>query len=199
MFGMIRSELALAVKANNRIWLLLGSVLIVAACVVPFDIARQYVVPAAMIVPLVSWSSIGTRELQYNTWPLLFSSPGAHTRQYAAMLATGVILGLIMIVPMVVRGVILGEYIYSLTLLSASLVIPSTAFALGVISGTRKLFEAVFPLVWYGGSIDRIKAIDLLGTAAESTDISRVVVLFILSLLGIALSYTARRRRVSQR
>lgn len=195
LLPLIRSELLLGLKELPWIWLLIGLALLVAESVVPYQIARHYLLPAAMIWPLVFWSNLGTRESRYNTGSLLFSSAGVHTRQVVAQLAGGIVIALIMTTPMLVRAAAAADVSYVLLLLVSAAMIPSVAYALGNVSGSRKLFEVIYPMIWYGGSIDKITAIDLLGTTADSTGPGRITAFLALAAAAITTAALVRRRR----
>jgi len=194
LIPLILAELKLNLKELKPVWYLIGLGLIAGELFAPFDISRKYLVPAAMIWPLVLWSSMGTRETRFNMRSLLFCSAGVHTRQYVALLLSGVAIAAAMCMPMIVRSAITGEYQYLLLLVSSACLLPATAFALGTLTGSRKLFEVIYLMIWYGGSIDRIKPIDLLGTTDESTGPVRIAVFFAATLLAALTAYLARRK-----
>ena len=191
---LIFAELKLGLKQLKPVWLLIGLVVLAGELSAPFAIARKYIVPAAMIWPLVLWSSIGTRETLFNMRSLLFSSAGVHGRQFASQLLCGIVIGAAMCLPMFVRATLAGEYSYLILLAASVLFLPTVAFALGVVSGSRKLFEVLYPMIWYGGSIDHISAIDLLGTTSESTGSARVALFVVMAVGSAIVAYVARRR-----
>jgi hypothetical protein len=79
----------------------------------------------------------------------------------------------------------------------AAFLVPSAALALGTISGSKKLFEVVYLMVWYVGSIDRLPALDLLGTTSEAITGTKFFALGLLSLIFLIAAITAREPRLS--
>ena len=196
VWPLVRAELRLSLRDLKPLWLLMGVGLLVGELVVPFDVARKFLVPGAMIWPLVVWSAIGARQTLFDMKPLMFCSVGVHSRQFVAMLLTGIVVAIGMCSPMIVRSALTGEFAYLILLLSSALLIPTTALALGVVSGSRKFFEVVYPMIWYAGSIDGLTPIDLLGTTPDSTGPTRVAVFVLIALGSTALAWVARRRSV---
>ena len=190
----IIAELTLSFKQLKPIWYLIGIAIVITEMFVPFEISRKYIIPAAMIWPLILWSSISTREEQFNMRSLTFSSAGVHTRQFIAMLLSGIAISIALCFPMLVRSAVLGENSYLFLLIATAFLLPCLAFAFGVVSGSKKLFEVLYLFVWYGGSIDQIKAIDLLGTTEESTSSMRITIFLILALSSAIVAYLARRK-----
>ena len=48
-----------------------------------------------------------------------------------------------------------------------ALFIPSLALALGIWSGSRKLFEVVYMLWWYAGPINQVDTLDFMGASSN--------------------------------
>ncbi len=78
---MIAAELRLTVKGLRLPWYLIAAGIIVSALFVPLDIARLVVLPLAMVVPVLVWSSLGVREVQDRTAPIVFALPYPLRRQ----------------------------------------------------------------------------------------------------------------------
>lgn len=194
LWSLVMAELQLGLKDTNRFWLIIGLGLIVSQWLVPFEIARKFLVPGAMIWPIALWSAIGARPTLFDTRSLLFSAPGVHSRQFAALVGAGIVIAVTMCAPTLVRAAIDGEFAYVALLATSVLLIPTTALALGIVSGSRKFFEVVYPLIWYGGSIDTVKPIDLLGTSVESVGRTRMVVFLVIALVSVITAWFFRRR-----
>ena len=78
--------------------------------------------------------------------------------------------------------------------LAGALFIPSLALALGVWSGSSKLFEALYTVWWYVGPLHPIPSLDFVGGSRASSSpglyLSLTAVLLLASCLG-------RRRQVA--
>ncbi len=198
MLRMLVAELRLTLNGKHWFWYAVALGLLAAQLAAPFDIARKYLVPISMVWPLVIWSSMGTRDLLHNTGQLMFSSPSPLARQFPAAWLTGVAIALGSVGCMAIRAVASGEWMYSVSLLVAALFIPTTALAMGVWSGSKKLFEVVYLIVWYVGSIDKLTALDLLGTTPDSVSVDRLAVFGLLSVLLLMAAFSGRRMQLAR-
>jgi hypothetical protein len=193
---MLRAELNLALKGRPWFWYAVAAGLLAAQLVAPFDIARLYLTPALMVWPVAVWSSMGMREPYHDTGSLLFSSPSSMTYQFPAIWLSGLVIALAGIGLMVLRATLAGLWAYAGALLVAALLVPTAALALGTLSGGRKVFEVVYLMVWYIGSIDHLTALDLLGTTDEAITGTKLVVLTLLSMVMLITAFWARRQQM---
>jgi hypothetical protein len=191
---MLIAELRLMLKSIHWFWYLVAVSLMVAQVAAPFEIARMYITPASMIWPLVIWSSMGTRESRYNTAQLLFSSPRPVRRQLPAIWMNGLLIALAAMGCMLVRVIFVGNWSYLVALLVGALFAPSLALALGTLSGSKKLFEVTYLIVWYLGSIDRIEPLDFLGTTDGAIYGEKLAVYVLFSVATFTIAVLARRR-----
>ncbi len=165
--GVLAAELRLALKGQPWWWYAAALGLIIAGLTAPVNGVRQIVLPLAWIWPLLIWSPMGNRESRFGTGELLFSAPRPVGRQLPAVWMAGVL------VAAVVGGGVAARYLMMVvidgdfTALAAwavgALFIPSLALALGVWSGSSKLFEAVYLFIWYIGPMNRTPELDYLG------------------------------------
>src|ERR1019366_5318765 len=78
---------------------------------------------------------------------------------------------------------------------AAAIFIPAIALALGVTTGTRKAFEAIYTMWWYVGPLHHIPQVDFIGTTAQSSTPSiylaagMLLVLFAYSWRKVRLAY----------
>jgi hypothetical protein len=159
---LVLAELRLMLKGHLRWWYIVAAGLLVASAAVPSAEARQVLAGLAWIWPVLVWSQMGAREARHATELLVFSSERALYRQLPAVWSAGVLVALL-------TG---GGYGLSLLItgnprgfagwLIAALFIPSLSLALGVWSGSGKLFEVVFTLWWYMGPMSRAPGINFL-------------------------------------
>ena len=78
-----------------------------------------------------------------------------------------------------------------------ALFIPSFSLASGVWSGSGKLFEALYTLIWYIGPLNREPALDFVGVSVGSLNAGMPAVFGILTLILIGVSYAGRRRQMA--
>jgi hypothetical protein len=195
---MFAAELRLTFKGLGWLWYLVAAGIIVSALFVPLDIARLVVLPLAMVWPVLVWSSLGVREVQHHTAPLIFALPFTLRRQLLMTWLVGVLIALAMASTVVARLTLAGEWAAALAALIGALFVPSFALALGCWSGTSKLFQAVYLFLWYLASVQGVVYVDFMGhfPPAVALGIPWIVALVTLGLL-IASAF-GRQRQVWQ-
>ena len=168
-FTLVRAELRLMIRGHAWWWYTVAAGLFIACLASPLDAARSGVIVAAWIWPALIWSQMGTREAQYATGALVFSAPRPVPQQLLATYAAGVLvavltgggLGLHLLFARDVAGLAAWA--------GGALFIPALALALGVTTGTRKFFEALYTAWWYVGPLHHTPQIDFMGTTAQSS------------------------------
>jgi len=68
----------------------------------------------------------------------------------------------------------------------------------GTLTRSKKMFEVVYLMLWYIGSIDKLTAIDVLGTLEASVNPAKLIVLAILTILFLIIAFQTRRLQVMQ-
>jgi hypothetical protein len=191
---LIGLELALLVKGVPWYWLAGAAGLWVGCVVAPAEGVRQLWYMLAALWPVLLWSRLGERDARHHTEALLSHAPHPTGRLLAAAWVAGVLLtgGLL-------SGVVLGRLLWgeSLALLPwalALLFIPTLALTLGTWSRSSKLFEVVYPVLWYLGPMNtqgQLVALDFLGVHGEAPVntapllvLAGVMALLLLAVLG---------------
>lgn len=168
-FGrVLLAELKLMLKGISHWWLLVAAGLIIASAIVPLEIGRQWLLPCAWIWPLLLWSKMGTRESLHGTQQLVFSAPKILQRQLPAAWLAGVLVALLMGGGVLLRTILAGEWPISFALLVGALFIPTLALTFGVWSGSSKLFEVIYLILWYIGPMNRMPYADYIGVTKEA-------------------------------
>jgi hypothetical protein len=191
------AELRLLVKGIRWWWFVILAGLNVAGLLLPAESARQYLLPAAWILPLALWSALGTRELRHNTGPLVFSAPHPLTRQLPLVWLAGVAVALAAGVGVAVSLILAGNWLHLLAWGTGALFIPTLALALGVWSGSRKAFEVVYMLWWYAGPINRVESLNFMGTGSN-VPLGRVLGYGLFTILLFALAVIGRKRQIKR-
>jgi hypothetical protein len=195
-FAQFSAELTLLLKRVSWRWHIVALALLVAQLTVPYPILRSYILPAAWIWPLLIWSPMGAREKMMGTESLLFSSARPLSRQLPALWMAGVAVVLLTGSGALLRGLLGGDIGYVGTLLTAALFIPTTALALGILSGGSQLFEIAYVFIWYAGPINHIPALDFLGTTEAVVGSPTPIVFFAVTLVLLPILFLARRRQL---
>ena len=95
----------------------------------------------------------------------------------------------------VLRFAIAGDTVALLALFSGALFIPSLALACGVWSGTSKLFEILYMVIWYLGTMNNVPGLDYIG--AKSNGHPQFFIPFSMALIAFAFLGRARQLRNS--
>jgi hypothetical protein len=180
-------------KGQRWWWYIAAAGLIIACFVNPSATTREIVLPFAWIWPILIWSAIGNREIHNNVQQLTFSSASPLWRQLPAQWIAGFIVTLLMSIGAIIRYTIDGDSIALLALLSAAFFIPSLALACGVWSGTSKLFEILYMVIWYLGPLNKVPGLDFIGS--HSNGYPQFFIPFSVALIAFAIFGRARQLR----
>lgn len=190
------AELRLMLKGYHWAWYPIAVGLFVVQLVVPFEYARKFALPAAWIWPLPAWSDMGARETHFNTGQLLFSSAYPLSRQFPAMWIAGIAVAFLTGSAMLIRATVEGDADLFMALMVAIVFVPTAALALGTVSGSKKLFEVIYLIIWYVGPVHGLRPLDFLG-AGEAAAGGIPPVYLMISLLLIFTAFLWRRRKCS--
>ena len=172
MFSLIRAELQLLLRRHGIWWRLAALGLIVASAVVPISAGRDFLWPLAWLWPILVWSSLGTRETRYNTLPILFSTPHPLLRQLTATWISGVIVTAIVTSGMALSLVLHGEMTALVAWMIGVVFVPSMSLATGTLTGSGKMFEILYMLLWYGGLMNHVPPLDYAGTLNDGSSLA---------------------------
>jgi hypothetical protein len=193
-FTLVRAELLLLLRGHAWWWYLAAAGLFIACIASPIDAARSGIIVAAWIWPALFWSQMGTRENQFSTGSLIFSAPHAVSRQLLATYAAGVLLAAITGGGLALRLLVIGDFAGLAAWAAGALFIPALALALGVATGSRKFFEALYTAWWYVGPLHHLRPLDFMGTTPASSTPAGYVVAAVLQVLA---AYVWRRIRLA--
>jgi hypothetical protein len=196
-FGSILgAELRLSLKGHRWWWYLVALGLAIACAVVPQPAARGMILACAWLWPVLIWSSLGTRETHFQTHHVIFSAPHPIARQLPAVWLSGVILALVtgsgFAVRLLLGGNLPGLFAWAI----ATLFIPSLALALGVWSGTGKLFEVLYTLLWYVGPMNAFPALDFMGSSPATASTRYPLLYLALAAILFLVAVAGRKRQL---
>jgi ABC-type transport system involved in multi-copper enzyme maturation permease subunit len=152
-FRALGAELRLMLRGQPWWWYAGGAIMLIGEAVSPLSESRRGWLPAAWLWPLLLWSSMGTRETYYRTSQLLFSSPHPLPRQLPTAWCAGLIVTLACGSGTAVNALWHADGAALLALVAGAVFIPSLALSLGVWSGSSRLFEITYLLLWYLGPL----------------------------------------------
>jgi cytochrome b subunit of formate dehydrogenase len=173
-FGAIfLAELRLMLKGQKWWWYAVAAGLIAACAATPSASARGTLLACAWFWPVLIWSKMGVRETREQTSQLIFSAPHPIARQLPAVWLAGVGLALLTGSGFGGRLLFTENWRGLLAWLIGALFIPTLALTFGVWSGSSKLFEIVYTLLWYVGPMHATLQLDFMGSA-PGTEATRV-------------------------
>jgi len=186
---MVLAELRLALHGVSYWWYLVALGLIAAGLFTPVPVSRGFLI-AAWIWPLLIWSAMGTRETRWRTDQLVFSTAHPLRRQLPACWLAGVIIALATGGGTGVRLLVAGEQLGLIAWTVGAFFIPTMALALGVWSGSSKLFEVLYLFLWYLGPANHVGQIDFMGVVGPLLP-PRTPILF------LAVTVAGRKRQLT--
>lgn len=119
-----------------------------------------------LILPIMIWSNMGCHEKIYQTENIIFSSCSPRYKRGVTLLA-GIVITMILSMPIIFRFAIIGEVQSIFLWLIGIVFISALALLLGIMSGKRRFFEAVYIVWFYLGQVNGIKSFDFVGTAGN--------------------------------
>ena len=190
---MVWAELRLALHGITLWWYLVAAGLFITCFFTPLPVSRGFLV-AAWIWPLLIWSKMGTRERLFRTDQLIFSTAHPLCRQLPACWVAGVIVAVITGGGTGLRLFMAGDESGALAWTAGALFIPTMALALGVWSGSSKLFEVLYLFLWYLGPANRLGALDFMGASGPLLP-SRTPLTFLMITAALAVFALFGRQR----
>lgn len=191
-FNVLMAEIKLLLKGQRWWWYVIMAGIIIACLVNPATAVREFALPIAWVWPILIWSAIGNREIHNNVQQLVFSSASPLLRQLPAQWLAGFIVTLLVSLGAIIRFSIDGDMVGLLALLSGAFFIPSLALACGVWSGTSKLFEILYMLIWYLGPLNKLMALDYIGAHGNG----RLEFFIPFSIVLIFIAFIGRARQI---
>jgi hypothetical protein len=151
---------------------------------------------AAWIWPVLVWSKLGVRERQHRTAPVVFSAPRPLLRQLPATWLAGLLLSVVTGLGVGVRLLMMGDLARFAGWAVAALFIPTLALAAGVWSGSSKLFEALYVVMWYIGPVSGLAELDFMAANPASAALGMPWIYLGITVVLGALALLGRMRQV---
>jgi hypothetical protein len=117
--------------------------------------AESLAVGLAWIWPMLQWSQLGTREAVCATEQFIYPTLHPIRRQFLAQWLAGVLLALATASGALVHWALVGDLSGIEGILAGAIFVPTLAIACGALSGTTRLFEIAYLLLWYIGPMNR--------------------------------------------
>ena len=202
-------ELRLMLKGKRWWWYALAGGLVLVGLLSPAGEARQVWLPLAWLWPLLMWSPLGNRESQHRTDQMVFSVAFPLRRQLPAAWMAGFVVALAMGSGAAVRLVLAGQWSALLAWTVGAAFIPALALVLGVWSGSPKLFEVFYLVLWSLGPmnqilaalglptiINQVMALDYVGATDDAIATGMPLYYLVFTVLLLGLAFAGRKRQL---
>jgi len=151
--GLLLAELRLLLKGANFWWYAVSVGLWVFTLFARGPI-QSMALGIAWIWPILLFSQMGTRETLHQTEQLVYPSLHPLRRQFTAQLCAGIVMTLLLGSGAIIHDLATGGTSGIPAVLVAAVFIPTLALACGALSGTTRLFEVVYLVLWYMGPMN---------------------------------------------
>ncbi|MFF1909241.1 hypothetical protein [Kitasatospora sp. NPDC058218] len=173
-------------------WWWAGVALItLAALVATGDGAIRVVLPLAWIWPVLLWSRLGTRPHEYGVAALLAALPRPVGRSLAPWAAGVLLTGITGVGPLLALARD-GDLPGLASWVAAVLFIPALAIALGTLSRTHRLFQAVYLPLWYVAA-NGLPFLDFMAATRAPGQPAPVPAVLLSALAALLLAVAVRR------
>jgi hypothetical protein len=199
IFRLVWLECLMLAKGLKWYWLAGMAVLWIGCITAPSENIRKFWFMLVCIWPVLIWSKMGVQEIRYQTEQLIYQSAYPLMRLLMSSWLAGII-----ITALAASGVLFGrlfnaEPIHLLPWFLSVLFIPTLALTLGMWGRSSKLFEVIYPILWYLGPFNResgLAVIDYLGIHAQSPINTSPFMFAGFIILLFLLALVARRRQI---
>ncbi|MFD8572676.1 hypothetical protein [Streptomyces sp. NPDC059639] len=176
-------------------WAVTAALALLALCVTPATGVSRVLLPLSWIWPVLLWSRLGTQRGESGVDAFLAGYPRPARRRYAEWTA-GVLLTAVAGAGAGLRAATCGDGPGCAAWACAVLFIPTLALALGTVSRTHRLFQAVYPPLWYL-VVNGFAPLDFMGAIRDADGhpqgLSPTTLLLVTALLlGVIQAATAR-------
>lgn len=156
---------------------------------------NMVILPAVLLLGALVISSLGQREKSQGTQDFLVNAPLLMKVQYPAMVFAGLVFFSVISLPSLLL-LLANGHLYAFGLLIAGyFCIVSAAILLGTLSGSNKVFEIVFVVVWYMGPMSHFTYFDFIGVDPQlSEQIHAASIFFCVGLLINLFGVVVRKR-----
>ena len=197
-FGqMLIAEIKLMFKGVSRWWMIIALGMVITGLSVPLEASREFLLPFAWVWPILLWSKMGTREARFRTDQILFSSPKPLWRQFPAVWLAGVLLAMLTGSGVAIRLMIAGDFYGVFAWLVGAMFIPTMALTFGVWSGSGKMFEVLYLLLWYAGPMNKVPLLDYMGSSAKALAEDTPIVFLVVIIILLTLALAGRKRQLT--
>ena len=188
---LIKTELLLLIRKAPRWFWLINAGLYIAALFAPLAISHSYLLPVLWFLQVTRWSELATKEKTNKLHYFTYASYKPLQRMLPAQILAGIILALVLALPLMVRYAIGGNGFAVLSIINGAMFVILLAVSIGIVSGSKKLFEIIFFLLTYMIT-QKVPQADYLGAMHHSSPASYLLLVFGLNISLALISFMGR-------
>jgi hypothetical protein len=195
LLPIILAELRLMLKGNHWVWYSGAAVLWVLTLTASPD-SMTFSLIVAAIWPLLIWSKMGIRESYYRTNQIVFSCANPLWRLLFASWLAGALVTAVLWSGAGINYVLHNQMTNLLGWAISVLFVPSFALMSGIWTGSSKVFEVGYLVIWYAGIANRLPALDFVGLTPDAVVLRHPQWLLLFLTVCILLAVLGRRQRL---
>ncbi|BAU55872.1 hypothetical protein [Mucilaginibacter gotjawali] len=191
----VKTELLMLYRKGPRwLWIInIGGM--IALSFAPLVVAHQMILPCLWFLQVARWSDLATKEKTNRIHYFTYASYKPLTRLLPAQMMAGIIIAMALASPLVIRYLLLLQFLPVFNIIMGSIFIVLFAVAVGILSGGKKLFEIIFFLFTYL-NVEKVPFTDYFGGINHGMNyialISGLIVLLAFT------SFTLRKLEISR-
>jgi len=191
----IKTELLMLFRKGPKwLWLInIGGM--IALIFAPLTVAHQMILPCLWFLQVARWSDLATKEKTNRIHYFTYASYKPLTRLLPAQIMAGIIISLVLALPLLVRYLLMMQWLPVLNIIMGGVFIVLFAVAFGILSGGKKLFEILFFLFTYL-NIEKVPFADYYGGISHGLN-------YVVSITGLIVvlalvSFMLRKLEISR-
>jgi len=196
--NLIWLEFLLLVKGIKWYWLAGAAALWIGCLTASNEGIRKFWYMVVSLLPVLVYAQMGQRDARYHTEQLINQAAFAKVRSFAASWIAGIFLALITSCCILISRLLYGDPMMFVQWGLAVLFVPTLALTLGVWSRSSKLFEVVYPILWYLGPFNKengLAILDYLGIHEMAYSNTKPLWVFAFTLVLICVAYLGKMRK----
>lgn len=145
-----------------------------------------------LVLPVSIWARMGCRDKQYRTQEFISSRCDMRDKWIAAGIA-GLIIALVISSGAILRFTLTGEWLQAVSWFVGMYFIVSLAITLGTLTGSRRLFEALFIMWLYLGPIQEVAVLNFLSNSVGTIVLYELMGIFLTAIGFFTVSLKEKR------
>ncbi len=193
---LMRLELKLLLKGRSVYWFLGLIVLNIIQIFIEQQLLISVFLPISWLWCVLVISQLGQLEKQTNTQEIMTYSKQSSTSQSLASYSAAWILLALASIGSVFRFIVIAEWFLVVQLFVAISFTVSLAYFCGAVTGTKRMFEVLYPTLWYIGPIQAALYIDFFGVNSQASWQANMPYYFMAITIGLlCLTVSVRNKR----